>query len=158
MRSTVALKYLYYYFLIASKNITRTREEEQSFRSSICDTDDSIFDIYSTAISSLTALLQGQTKRQLKKRVKLDEQKKWWTNGYRNWKNEQFRTRLRINRQGFKYLLDELSPLITKTPTNSVPHPIEGKLNDNSFIFIPVFISIYFACALVPQFLGSKYS
>ena len=121
MRSTVALKYFYYYFLIASRNITRTREEEteeeeRSFRSSICDNDDSIFDIYSTAVSSLTAPLQGQTKRQRKKRVKLDEQKKWWTNGYRNWNNEQFRTRLRINRQGFKYLLDELSPLITKTP------------------------------------------
>ena len=40
----------------------------------------------------------------------------WWTNGYQNWNDEDFKYRL----------LASVGPYMSKIPTNFVPHPIEN--------------------------------
>lgn len=54
-----------------------------------------------------------------------DEQrdKSWWENGYRNWGDEAFKKRLRVNRCTFEYILNEIRHTITKQPTRFKPHP-----------------------------------
>ena len=42
-----------------------------------------------------------------------------------NWDNEQFRGKLRINREAFYFILSMVYPCIVKTPPDFVPDPIE---------------------------------
>ena len=52
-------------------------------------------------------------------------QKLWWTNGYQNWTEEQFKYRKRIPRDIFNISLGNIGKYLVKTPTNAVPFPIE---------------------------------
>ena len=52
-----------------------------------------------------------------------ERDKSWWENGYRNWTDNAFKKRLRVNRCTFEYILYEIKPIITKTPTRFKPHP-----------------------------------
>ena len=53
------------------------------------------------------------------------DRKYWWTQGYENWNNEQFKLRLRVTREIFGLILNTVSPYINKQPMNFVPNPIE---------------------------------
>ena len=48
-----------------------------------------------------------------------------WKNLYRNWNDEQFKEKFRINKETFEYILNIIRPFIGKTPTNLVPNLIE---------------------------------
>ena len=41
----------------------------------------------------------------------------WWQHGYHNWTNEQFKRRLRVNRDTFDFILNAIEDLITKEIT-----------------------------------------
>ena len=53
------------------------------------------------------------------------EQKLFWSQGYSNWSEEEFKDRLRINRRDFEYILAAITPHIRKEPTVMIPEPIE---------------------------------
>lgn len=44
---------------------------------------------------------------------------------YRNWNDEQFKEKFRINKETFEYILNIIRPFIGKTPTNLVSNLIE---------------------------------
>ena len=54
------------------------------------------------------------------------QQKEMWSLGYRTWNDEQFKSRVRVNRATFDFILEEINPSIEKTPTNLQPDPIES--------------------------------
>ena len=58
--------------------------------------------------------------------VDRDGSKIWWSNGYANWSEEEFKHRLRISRENFEFILRTVGPYIEKTPTNLVSNPIES--------------------------------
>ena len=142
MRSVV-LRYLYLYlhfYLTARRTAARRREDEDDFffeeflNSKYHEQADENQD--DTHISALTGILgasfalQNRRRKAGPRKANQDRsfQKGWWCRGYANWDGDQFRSRLRITRPMFELLLDEISPIITKTPTNLVPNPIEGKI------------------------------
>ena len=53
------------------------------------------------------------------------ELKKFWSNGYRHWSDEEFKERLRIKRESFEYILASIRPMILKQPTTMLQDPIE---------------------------------
>ena len=59
------------------------------------------------------------------KKVNRNAAKLWWTNGYKNWDDSQFKHRLRVNRETFELMLQIIEIYIVKEPTNMVRFPIE---------------------------------
>ena len=53
------------------------------------------------------------------------ELKKFWSNGYRHWSDEEFKERLRIKRESFEYILASVRPMVLKHPTIMLQDPIE---------------------------------
>ena len=51
--------------------------------------------------------------------------KLWWTNGYKNWDDSQFKHRVRVSRETFELMLQRIEIYIVKEPTNMVHFPIE---------------------------------
>ena len=51
--------------------------------------------------------------------------KEVWSNGYVTWDEEEFKSRVRVHRKTFELILNEIGPLIIKTPTKFQPNPIE---------------------------------
>ena len=49
--------------------------------------------------------------------------KDWWTNGYQNWSDEAFKKRLRVKRETFNFIVNEVQDLLIKTPTPMKPEP-----------------------------------
>ena len=47
----------------------------------------------------------------------------WWSNEYVNWNEEDFKHRMRIERETFTRILETISPVITKHPTITKPNP-----------------------------------
>ena len=47
-----------------------------------------------------------------KPKVDRDGGKHWWTNGYANWSEKEFKHRVRINRNNFAFILRTLAPYI----------------------------------------------
>ena len=75
--------------------------------------------------------------------------KSWWTNGMENCSNPEFKKRVRINRETFEYVLEKISPQLSKTPTNRNQDPIEphrqlGFLRNylNQYLRFPVLPSV----------------
>ena len=54
------------------------------------------------------------------------KQKEMWSLGYATWTDAQFKAHVRVNRDTFDFILDEIRPDIEKTPTNLKPNPIEA--------------------------------
>ena len=80
-----------------------------------------------TSISTAGLLHVDQDLKPRSKKVyKTAEDKRWWSDGYANWDDAAFKKRLRISRRNFQMLLYGIAPIITKTPTNAVPNPIEA--------------------------------
>ena len=77
------------------------------------------------AIASLVNLETLLGKKPRKKRRKdVERDKSWWENGYRTWDDNVFKKVLRINKDTFEYILNDIRIDITKQPTNMKPHPI----------------------------------
>ena len=49
--------------------------------------------------------------------------KHWWTNGYHSWSDEAFKKRLRVKRETFNFILNEVQDLLIKTPAPMKPEP-----------------------------------
>ena len=71
-------------------------------------------------------MISRQEPRKRKKLTEMMQNVGWWTNGYANWSETEFKHRVRINRNNFEFILRILGPYISKTPTNPVPNPIEN--------------------------------
>ena len=72
-----------------------------------------------TAVNTIL-LISKETAPKLPDRVR---DMTWWSNGYVNWKEEDFKHRVRIERETFTRILETISPDITKHPTNTKPNP-----------------------------------
>ena len=59
------------------------------------------------------------------KKVNRNASKLWWTNGYKNWDDSQFKHRLRVSRETFELMLQRIEIYTVKEPTNMVAFPIE---------------------------------
>ena len=90
------------------------------------DDDDDEF-IFATLIPEAVSILNNGEKIRgpCKPNVERATEKESWTNGYRIWDDTQFKSRVRISRDTFRYILDIIGPYIEKIPTNFVPNPIE---------------------------------
>ena len=51
-------------------------------------------------------------------------QKSFWTTGYLEWSDEEFKERLRLNRTNLEFILNRIRVMIVKQPTNMIPNPI----------------------------------
>ena len=82
--------------------------------------------VASALSQSLITFVNQQTKRKNKQpnedRLHL---KKFWLAGYDNWSAEEFKERMRINRETLDFILEQITHLIHKEPTYMVPNPIE---------------------------------
>ena len=65
-------------------------------------------------------LISGTPSKKDRKSPHELENAQWWTQGYLSWDEEEFVTRLRINRATFEYLLAEIGPFIVKVPSNRI--------------------------------------
>ena len=54
------------------------------------------------------------------------ELKKFWSNGYCHWSDEEFKERFRVKRESFEYILASTGPMILKQPTTMKSNPIEN--------------------------------
>ena len=52
-----------------------------------------------------------------------DQEKCWWTNGYERWDEEEFVKRMRVRKETFNIILDEIKEKLQLLPTNFNPHP-----------------------------------
>ena len=60
-----------------------------------------------------------------KPNVNREQPKEIWSNGYVNWDDLEFKTGVRVHRDTLEPILNEIIPLIAKTPTSFLPNPIE---------------------------------
>ena len=94
----------------------------QSNRREIEDEDSLAVAISCAAVAAVSSRKSAAPRRPV---INRQQQKESWTEGYRNWSVAHFKARVRINRDIFEYILEEIRPDIIKTPTNFEPHPIE---------------------------------
>ena len=59
------------------------------------------------------------------RKVNRNAAKLWWTNGYKNWDDSQFKHRLRVSRETFELMLQRIEIYVVKEPTNMVLFPTE---------------------------------
>ena len=98
------------------ENYLKTRKRKRKRRLEI---DPVIFCVVSAA-----AIVGAKPKR--KKREKnCARDKSWWTNGYLNWNEQQFKKRLRVTRETFEFILTNIGQHIQKQPTNLNRDPIQ---------------------------------
>ena len=75
-------------------------------------------------VTALVAILDSKNERKPKAKDKLrDAGKLWWADVYRNWSEEDFKPKMRINRTTFNFILDGIYEDIILTPTNLKPNP-----------------------------------
>ena len=74
-------------------------------------------------------VVQGGRRQDHPRKPNVDrtQQKEVWSNGYRVWDDDQFKSRVRINRESFEFILAEIGKSIAYkiAPTNLQPDPIE---------------------------------
>ena len=75
-------------------------------------------------VTALVAILDSKNERKPKAKDKLrDTGKLCWADVYRNWSEEDFKAKMRINRATFNFILDGIYEDIILTPTNLKPNP-----------------------------------
>lgn len=121
-----ALQPLQYRQLLERFSRKRKRQNEMYdndiFNSSHKEIDE-VVPIIAQATAEIISIGEGKQPRAPNK--PRDDQKSFWTNGYRSWTEEEFKDRLRINRETFEFILKRIEPHIYKEPTHMVPNPIE---------------------------------
>ena len=74
-------------------------------------------------VTALVAILDSKNERKPKAKDKLrDTGKLWWADVYRNWSEEDFKAKMRINRGTFSFILDGIYEEIISTTTNLKPN------------------------------------
>ena len=88
---------------------------------------DNTAEICAAVVNAAVAMLQSRKEffKPREKKVNRNAAKLWWTNGYKNWDDSQFKHRLRVSRETFEFMLQRIEIYIVKEPTNIVPFPIE---------------------------------
>ena len=86
-------------------------------------------DLEETVVASIQGIVQiaanqGLKTKYRKPRKNRQQQQMFWTNGYENWNIDEFKGRLRVNRDTFVMILERISPFISKSPTNFAPNPV----------------------------------
>ena len=110
------------------RRISEREDFEEMFRTSqsnrreIEDEDRLAVAISCAAVATVSSRKSAAPRRPV---INRQQQKESWTEGYRNWSVAHFKARVRVNRDTFEYILEEIRPDIIKTPTNFEPHPIE---------------------------------
>ena len=110
------------------RRISEREDFEEMFRTSqsnrreIEDEDSLAVAISCAAVAIVSSRKSAAPRRPV---INRQQQKESWTEGYRNWSVAHFKARVRVNRDIFEYILEEIRPDIIKTPTNFEPHPIE---------------------------------
>ena len=75
-------------------------------------------------VTALVTILDSKNERNPKAKDKLrGTGKLWWADVYRNWSEEGFKAKMRINRTTFNFIPDGIYENITLTPTNLKPNP-----------------------------------
>lgn len=79
---------------------------------------------YATALAAMSNKRCGVDRKNPVNRI---QQKELWSLGYvqGNWDDNGFKARLRVTRDTFEFILNEITPFIQKVRTNFQPNPIE---------------------------------
>ena len=108
------------------RNLEEDELEEEYFKpykkSKVEDEEDIANTVVPTLVSAAVNILKSKERKQRignKKRESF-----WWESGYINWSEEEFKLRMRVNRETFHVIANEIGPYIQKTPSNFVPLPI----------------------------------
>ena len=78
----------------------------------------------SACVTAVASIAKNEKER--KKRAKdkcWDNKKLWWEDVYNHWKDEDFKGKIRINRETFNFVLNEIPDDIVMSPTNVKPFP-----------------------------------
>ena len=80
---------------------------------------------YEADIAQTVALASIVVSRNPRKKRECDEHRSssWWVEGFRTWDNAAFKKRLRVSRETFDFILNEISDEIAKKPTRMKPNP-----------------------------------
>ena len=101
-----------------------TYDDDKLFFSNFAaDEADIIPQITQAVVETITSKKPRKDKIKNRDRTEL---KNFWSHGYANWSDDEFKERLRIGRESFEFILDRIQHLIEKTPTKMVPNPIES--------------------------------
>ena len=75
-------------------------------------------------VTALVAIIDSKNEREPEVKDKLrDTGKLWWADAYRNWSEEDFKAKMRINRTAFNFILDGIYKDLILTPTNLKRNP-----------------------------------
>ena len=78
------------------------------------------------AVSQAASVIESRRRGAARKaNINRVQPKESWSNGYLNWDDSKFESRVRVHRDTFEFILGEISPFIAKKRTNFVPIPIE---------------------------------
>ena len=112
----------------------RTKTEEERFEELLTGSqnvgDDNNMDedeaiVLGSAMQATLVTLTGKARKAKGPNQDRSAAKEVWSKGYVSWDDAAFEARVRVNPTTFAFILNEISHLITKTPTNFQPHPIE---------------------------------
>ena len=85
---------------------------------------ESDLDNIQAGVTALVAILESKNERKPKAKDKFrDTRKLWWDDVYRNWSEEDFKAKMRVNRTTFNFVRDGICEDIILTPTNLKPNP-----------------------------------
>ena len=112
-------------FMILKSKIQRAEDDEDDFhfvnKRFKRETD---LDNIQAGVTALVAILDSKNERKPKAKDKLRYTGKLcWADVYRNWSEEDFKAKMRINRATFNFILDGIYEDIILTPTNLKPNP-----------------------------------
>ena len=107
---------------VKRKQIEEYEEVDECWkkRRIVSDDDDGICGVILSA--SAAGIISGRKERKLRG-PKLYRDQTWWEYGYQHWEEEEFKTRLRISRQTFEFILGIIHPYIVKQATNLNANP-----------------------------------
>ena len=104
------------------KRYDEMEELEAFFKTSYKEIDEVIPVIAQAAAEIVSVEKRPQPRAPNKPR---NDQKSFWTSDYRSWTDDEFKERLRINKETFEFILERIQPFIYKQPMRMVPNPIE---------------------------------
>ena len=111
-------------FITLKSKRQRTEDDEDDFHFVNKRFKRGDLDNIQAGVTALVAILDSKNERKPKAKDKLrDAGKLWWADVYRNWSEQDFKPKMRINRTTFNFILDGIYEDIILTPTNLKPNP-----------------------------------
>ena len=78
----------------------------------------------SACVTAVASIAKNEKERKERAKDKCwDNKKLWWEDVYNHWKDEDFKGKIRINRETFNFVLNEIPDDIVMSPTNVKPFP-----------------------------------